>query len=243
MSDPVEKFTKNKEDEELCELMNSAMADLGKSSNNQKPKTSDDDLDAFMEQLDEQAMKNASENFENMLETIMKKVEEERKESNEEPNEEDKMFFEDMKKFMTTANSINNGCNEEEMKKIMEEFQDPNSFMKNFTEMLMEEMTNKDTMYAPMKEMKDKFPQLIEKVTTEGNMEEIQKYKNQQAVVEKICLEFEREDYNDNDEEHKSERILLLTKLFNELHSFGFVPTELTPNVENMGDIDNCSIM
>uniref|UniRef100_A0A0N5BY26 Peroxin-19 n=1 Tax=Strongyloides papillosus TaxID=174720 RepID=A0A0N5BY26_STREA len=246
MSDGIENSKNStiiKEDDELSELMNSAMADLGKNETKKSQGCSDEDLDAFMEQLDRQAIQDASKNFETMLDAIMKKVESEKDTNDGNFSEEDKNFFNDMKKFMETANTINNGCSEEEMNRIMSEFENPNSFMKNFTEMLMEEMTNKETMYPPIKEMRDKFPQFLEEKNSTLSEEELKKYKKQQEIVEKICVEFERENYDENDEDQKGERIIFLTKMFNELHSYGFVPQELSPNIENLGDPSNCAIM
>uniref|UniRef100_A0A0K0EDF9 Peroxin-19 n=1 Tax=Strongyloides stercoralis TaxID=6248 RepID=A0A0K0EDF9_STRER len=235
--------TLTEEDAELSELMNSAMADLGKNENKKGKQCTDDDLDAFMEQLDQQAMQDASKNFETMLDAIMKKVDSDRSTNDDGSLDEDRNFLSDMKKFMETANAINSGCSEEEMNKIMKEFEDPNSFMKNFTEILMEEMTNKETMYPPIKEMKDKFSKFLEEKGSTLSEEEIKKYKKQQEVVEKICIEFEKVDYDENNEEQKGERIIVLTKLFNELHSYGFVPQEFSPDIGNIGDPENCTIM
>ncbi|PRT53343.1 Peroxisome biogenesis protein 19-1 [Wickerhamiella sorbophila] len=64
---------------------------------------------------------------------------------------------------------------------------------------LMEELSSKDILYEPMKEMHDKFPGWLNEHGPKISAEELQRYKDQQRIVEDIVLKFEEMTYSDDD--------------------------------------------
>ena len=64
---------------------------------------------------------------------------------------------------------------------------------------MMEQLTNKEILYEPMKDLDTKFPEWIGE--HEGKIEEgeMQKYKEQQGLVREIVGRFERKGYSDED--------------------------------------------
>uniref|UniRef100_A0AC35TP51 Peroxin-19 n=1 Tax=Rhabditophanes sp. KR3021 TaxID=114890 RepID=A0AC35TP51_9BILA len=222
------------EDEELAGLMDSAMAELGKP----KAKVSDDDLDEFMAQLDQKSLNDATKNFESVLEALMKKATDDNNTSESQVSQDEQSFFAEMHKFMKTQNLMKDGENPEAMNELMDQFNNPDGFLKGFTEMLMEDMANKETMYPPLKEMKDNFPKYFEEHGKDLDEETMKRYKNQERTIGIICVEFEREDYDEGSDEMKSSRIVKLTKLMSELHTYGFPPVEIAGEVPNGWSID-----
>ena len=68
---------------------------------------------------------------------------------------------------------------------------------------MMTQLTNKEILYEPMKELDDKFPAWMEK--NEGQVEkgEMERYKEQQGLVKEIVGRFERKGYSDENEEDR----------------------------------------
>lgn len=83
----------------------------------------------------------------------------------------------------------------------------------DFSKMLlgmMEQLTNKEILYEPMKELHDKFPEWM--VKNEGTVkeEDMKRYKEQQVYVKEIVERFERVGYSDEnvgDREYIVERM------------------------------------
>lgn len=74
----------------------------------------------------------------------------------------------------------------------------------DFSKMLMgmmEQLTNKDILYEPMKELDDKFPAWMEKHEGDGTVKEadMERYKLQRGYVREIVGRFERSGYRDED--------------------------------------------
>ncbi|KAI9829778.1 MAG: hypothetical protein M1819_006015 [Sarea resinae] len=75
---------------------------------------------------------------------------------------------------------------------------------------MMEELTNKDIIYEPMKELHEKFPAWMENNDATVPSEDLIRYKEQQLLVGEIVRKFEDEDYSDSkaaDREFIVERI------------------------------------
>lgn len=64
---------------------------------------------------------------------------------------------------------------------------------------LMEELSSKEILYEPMKEMHDKYPAWLSEHASKVSAEELQRYKDQQRVIEDIVLKFEETTYSDTD--------------------------------------------
>ena len=72
----------------------------------------------------------------------------------------------------------------------------------DFSKMLlgmMEQLTNKDILYEPMKELQTKFPGWMDKNANKTAADDLKRYKEQQGLVEEIVGRFERKGYSDDD--------------------------------------------
>jgi peroxin-19 len=75
---------------------------------------------------------------------------------------------------------------------------------------MMEQLTNKEILYEPMKELNDKFPQWMEQNSTKVEADDLKRYHEQQVLVKEITERFERKGYSDNnagDREYIVERM------------------------------------
>lgn len=93
----------------------------------------------------------------------------------------------------------------------------------DFSKMLlgmMEQLTNKEILYEPMKELNDKFPEWMEKNAASQTKDDLKRYKEQQTYVKEIVERFEAKGYSDdnaNDREYIVDRMQKLS-----LPSFSF---------------------
>ncbi|KAH7326172.1 Pex19 protein [Stachybotrys elegans] len=62
---------------------------------------------------------------------------------------------------------------------------------------MMEQLTNKDILYEPMKELNEKFPEWLEKNKATTPAEDLKRYEEQRAVVAEIVAKFEEKTYAD----------------------------------------------
>ncbi|KAJ4983581.1 Peroxisomal biogenesis factor 19 [Stagonosporopsis vannaccii] len=75
---------------------------------------------------------------------------------------------------------------------------------------MMEQLTNKEILYEPMKELDDKFPAWMEKNKDKVPKEDLKRYEEQQVLVKEITARFERKGYSDDnakDREYIVERM------------------------------------
>lgn len=75
---------------------------------------------------------------------------------------------------------------------------------------MMEQLTNREILYEPMKELNDKFPKWMENNSTKVEADDLKRYKEQQVLVKEITERFERKGYSDNnagDREYIVERM------------------------------------
>lgn len=83
----------------------------------------------------------------------------------------------------------------------------------DFSKMLlgmMEQLTNKEILYEPMKELDDKFPAWLEKNAASTPADDLTRYKEQQVFVREIVARFEQKTYKDEnaaDREYIVERM------------------------------------
>lgn len=70
----------------------------------------------------------------------------------------------------------------------------------DFSKMLlgmMEQLTNKEILYEPMKELNEKFPGWLENNKDKTSKEDLKRYDEQQALVKEIVAKFEEPTYSD----------------------------------------------
>ena len=63
---------------------------------------------------------------------------------------------------------------------------------------MMEQLTNKDILYEPMKELNDKYPSWMAKNKETTNPNDLHRYEEQQRLVKEIVSRFERKGYSDS---------------------------------------------
>jgi peroxin-19 len=75
---------------------------------------------------------------------------------------------------------------------------------------MMEQLTNREILYEPMKELNDKFPKWMENNSAKTDADDLKRYKEQQVLVKEITERFERKGYSDEnagDREYIVERM------------------------------------
>ncbi|KAF6821935.1 Peroxisomal biogenesis factor 19 [Colletotrichum plurivorum] len=63
---------------------------------------------------------------------------------------------------------------------------------------MMEQLTNKEILYEPMKELNDKFPEWFVKNRDKTPAEDLNRYEEQQVIVKEIVAKFEEKGYSDS---------------------------------------------
>ena len=82
---------------------------------------------------------------------------------------------------------------------------------------MMEQLTNKDILYEPMKELNDKFPEWMEKNKDTVLEEDRKRYELQQGFVKEIVAKFEESTYSDSnaaDREYIVDRMQKVSHLY-----------------------------
>lgn len=127
------------------------------------------------------------------------------------------------------------GTDQDFLAKMMKELENAsgeNVDMSNLLDEMLQELSSKEILYEPMKEMNDKYPEWIRKNEANIPKEDLDRYKNQMRIVKEICDKFEDPAYSDDDDtcrKYISERMELMQKA-------GAPPNEL------MGDLTSGSI-
>jgi peroxin-19 len=68
---------------------------------------------------------------------------------------------------------------------------------------MMSQLTNKEILYEPMKELYDKFPAWLEENRAKTGKEDLGRYEEQHAMVKQIVERFEKKGYSDENEEDR----------------------------------------
>ena len=101
----------------------------------------------------------------------------------------DDMLSEFMKQLQSGGLGGPGGGNEEDLTKMLMG--------------MMEELTNKEILYEPMKELDDKFPAWMEANRSKTGAEDLKRYEEQQVIVREIVARFELPSYSDTNPEHR----------------------------------------
>ena len=89
---------------------------------------------------------------------------------------------------------------------------------------MMEQLTNKEILYEPMKELHDKFPTWMSKNRSSTNADDLRRYDEQQRLVGEIVERFEQGSYSDShshDREFIVERMQQVRVLAHHIHAIG----------------------
>jgi peroxin-19 len=131
----------------------------------------------------------------------------------------------------TAAATEDNGNDllSEMMKAMQASGLDGEASEEDFSKMLlgmMEQLTNKEILYEPMKELDDKFPAWLEKHADATPADDLKRYREQQTYVREIVARFEQKTYKDEnaaDREYIVERMQKVCLLSSNSALFDFV--------------------
>ncbi|KAF1988115.1 Pex19-domain-containing protein [Aulographum hederae CBS 113979] len=111
----------------------------------------------------------------------------------------------------------------------------------DFSKMLMgmmEQLTNKEVLYEPMKELNDKFPGWFEKNRENTPKGDLARYEEQQVLVREIVARFDRSGYSDTNAEDRE----YIVERMQKMQSAGSPPPDLVGDMnaaqEALGEID-----
>lgn len=103
---------------------------------------------------------------------------------------------------------------------------------------MMAQLTHKDILYEPMKELNDKFPGWIEKNGSLTSKEDMARYEKQHKLVGEIVTRFEKSSYSDD---NSADRDYIVERM-QEMQSAGSPPEDLVGDMaaaqEALGDLD-----
>jgi len=86
---------------------------------------------------------------------------------------------------------------------------------------MMEQLTNKEILYEPMKELHDKFRAWMTKNKAETKADDLKRYEEQQRLVGEIVGKFEQKGYSDN---NAKDREFIVERMQQVSHLVRFVP-------------------
>ncbi|KAK6105187.1 Pex19 family protein [Brugia pahangi] len=228
---------------DLSALLDSALADFGRTRN------TDDELDSMMDTMDQQAVqkavqkfddvmktvqrsssrtsvnssetiqmtvdeRKAAENFQNMLKTL---IESEQKALDEHPPNKDDQHSYDQDSAEAFIRQLKN-LSEQDPANIADESQ-----CKTLIN-LVQAFFSKDLMYPPLKQLLERFVNYTAE-HSELDAETKARYEKQICVIQRICLEYEKDDSEDLEEMKR--RFDTITTLMLELQSYGYPPEDL----------------
>lgn len=80
---------------------------------------------------------------------------------------------------------------------------------------MMEQLTNKEILYEPMKELNDKFPDWMEKNKGKVEADDWKRYEEQQVLVKEIVGRFEKKGYSDENTQDREYIVERMQKMQN----------------------------
>ncbi|KAK4158506.1 Pex19 protein family-domain-containing protein [Chaetomidium leptoderma] len=108
----------------------------------------------------------------------------------------------------------------------------------DFSKMLMgmmDQLTNKEILYEPMKELNDKFPEWLEKNREKTSAEDLKRYEEQQTLVKEIVLKFQEPKYADS---NKADREYIVDRM-QKMQASGSPPEDLVGDMPSTQDVLN----
>jgi len=100
---------------------------------------------------------------------------------------------------------------------------------------MMEQLTNKEILYEPMKELNDKFPEWLEKNREKTPVEELKRYEEQQTLVREIVQKFEEPTFSDS---NTADREYIVDRM-QKMQASGSPPPDLVGDMPSAQDVMN----
>ncbi|KAF7563003.1 hypothetical protein G7046_g1122 [Stylonectria norvegica] len=129
-------------------------------------------------------------------------------------------FMSEMLKQMSSGDLNADGSEEEFSKMLMG---------------MMEQLTNKEVLYEPMKELDDKFPDWLLKNRKSTPKDDLKRYEEQQAFVRDIVAKFEEKTYSDS---NPADREFIVDKM-QKMQAAGSPPSDLVGDMSSAQDVFN----
>ncbi|KAK9876020.1 hypothetical protein WA026_011136 [Henosepilachna vigintioctopunctata] len=252
------------EDEELSELLDSALKDFDvmkreiKEEKEDKPTEKFGELHKSTEEWNAEYIKEAALQFDESIKKFLEGTgdgddsgisEEQIKQGFEQMAAAAQAFLtpdgsEPSADFATTINqAIHDLSQGPDMTAIGEMAEgDPNAFLPPFMQGMMQSLLSKEVLYPSLKDVLDRFPEWLsknkEKLTSEDNV----RYQNQQKLMKEVCSLLEKEQESDT-KEVKNQRFGEVLNLMQKLQDYGQPPADLVGDMGPPPDMKNCSIM
>lgn len=102
---------------------------------------------------------------------------------------------------------------------------------------MMEQLTNKEILYEPMKELDDKFPEWLAKNRNSTPKEDLKRYEEQQSVVREIVAKFEEKTYSDS---NAADREFIVDRM-QKMQAAGSPPSDLVGDMASAQEALNPS--
>lgn len=103
---------------------------------------------------------------------------------------------------------------------------------------MMEQLTNKEILYEPMKDLHEKFPGWLEKNKDKTKADDLQRYKEQQSIVGEIMARFDRPGYSDDNKEDRE----YIVERMQKMQAAGSPPPDLVGDMgsaqDMLGEVD-----
>jgi len=108
---------------------------------------------------------------------------------------------------------------------------------------MMEQLTSKEILYEPMKELNEKYPEWLRNNESKQSAEDLQRYQEQYGVVKEIVAKFEEPEYRD---ESDKDREFIIDRM-QKMQAAGAPPKELMGEMGQGLDIppdvdSNCAV-
>ncbi|KAK0754704.1 Pex19 protein family-domain-containing protein [Schizothecium vesticola] len=98
---------------------------------------------------------------------------------------------------------------------------------------MMEQLTNKEILYEPMKELDEKFPDWLVKNKDQTTKEDLKRYELQQGLVKEIVIKFEEKTYSDS---NKADREYIVERM-QKMQAAGSPPPDLVGDMPSTQDV------
>jgi len=95
-----------------------------------------------------------------------------------------------------------------------------------FMQGMMEHLLSKEILYPSLKELSEKYPTWLEEHKATLNPSDMQKYTKQSELMRKVCIELEKEKEDDS-ADIKQRRFECVLKLMTEMQNYGQAPEDL----------------
>ncbi|RKL30660.1 hypothetical protein BFJ72_g11429 [Fusarium proliferatum] len=100
---------------------------------------------------------------------------------------------------------------------------------------MMEQLTNKEILYEPMKELDEKFPEWLIKNRDSTPKDDLKRYEEQQSIVREIVAKFEEKTYSDS---NAADREFIVDKM-QKMQAAGSPPSDLVGDMQSAQDALN----